>query len=79
MSREGAGTRLVAEVIKGECGGYGASLSRPGRPPGAPLFRWHTAVPTELEEDPISGQEVPSTFGARASAVSWVWVAFWNS
>lgn len=38
MSQEGTGTRLVAEVIRGECRGY-------QMPIGTPVFRWHQGAP----------------------------------
>lgn len=67
MSREGAGTPLVAEVIKGECGGRGARLAR--APPRHPLLRGPQAVPG-VREAPGAGQGVPLNFRARIDAVS---------
>lgn len=72
MSREGAGTPLVAEVIKGECGRRRACLN--GVSLGHSLCQGHQAVPG-IEEIPIPGQKVPLSFRARVHAVSWVWVA----
>lgn len=34
---------------------------------------------TGVEEAPIDDQDVPLNFGARADAVSWEWVASWDS
>lgn len=69
MSLEGSGTRLVAEVIKGECGGEGASRSR--HPDGI-----------RLAGDGGSPGFWPGgafNFPAGANAVSWAWVAFPDS